>query len=117
MKKRKSHTNEEEKLNVRLERENKMEKLLISVLEDFKDVNLHSEAGRELIVNEIMHRIREKNPKEGWYLDLSPNKDRDYWQKKQQAMGDNYVYSRDLLEEKNKDQIDLFPDYEGGHLG
>ena len=117
MKKRKSHTNEKEKLNVRLERENKMEELLLSVLEDFKDVNLHSEGGRELLVNQIMHKIREQNPKKGWLLDLNPDSDNDFWEKKRKALSKDYAYSRDLLEKKENEQLDLFPDYEGGHLG
>ena len=31
--------------------------------------------------------------------------------------GTNYVYSRDLIENKDEEQIDLFPTYEGGHSG
>ncbi len=41
----------------------------MSVLEQFKEANLHSEAGRQLITNEIMFRIRDKNTP--WYLNLN----------------------------------------------
>ena len=47
--KKKLKLNEKEKLNVQLEKEgSKMdfEEVLLSVLEDFKDINLHSESGR-----------------------------------------------------------------------
>tara|TARA_R100000734_G_C3306187_1_gene96678 strand:- start:710 stop:916 length:207 start_codon:yes stop_codon:yes gene_type:complete len=44
-----------------------LEDLLLSILKDFEDVNLHSESGRELLVNEIMAKI--KDPSIGWFLD------------------------------------------------
>ena len=78
----------------------KFEDVILSVLEDFKDINLHSEAGRKVLLGEIMAQI--KNPKDGWFLDMG-----DEISKKKKKMKD-YVYSRDLLKAE---------DYKGGHLG
>ena len=69
-----------------------MEGIIKEVLEHFKDVNLHSEVARDSIAKEIIKMVNEKTDT-------------------------NYVYSRDLIENKDEDQIDLFPTYEGGHLG
>ena len=66
----------------------KFEDVILSVLEDFKDINLHSEAGRKVLLGEIMTQI--KNPKDGWFLDMG-----DEISKKKKKMKD-YVYSRDL---------------------
>ena len=101
------------------------EDVLLSVLEDFQDVNLHSEAGRTMVVKEIMHQI--KDPNKGWYLNLGDGIG-DYKNKKRQALGGDYIYSRDLIEGK---QLEIFEspdggetirsrkvnDYDGGHLG
>jgi len=46
----------------------KFEDIILSVLEDFKDVNLHSEAGRKVLLGKIMTQI--KNPRNGWFLDM-----------------------------------------------
>ena len=72
MRRKKLQLNEKEKLNVQLEkRGSKMdfEEVLLSVLEDFKDVNLHSESGRSILVKEMMVRL--KDPNVGWFLDFS----------------------------------------------
>ena len=67
--------------------------IIKDVLEHFKDANLHSEAARDGIAEEIIKRLNEKTETD-------------------------YVYSRDLIDEKrDEDQINLFPHYEGGHLG
>ena len=68
-----------------------MRGIIKDVLEYFKDANLHSEAAREGIAEEIIKRLDETTK-------------------------NDYVYSRDLLA-KEKDETDLFPVYEGGHLG
>ena len=47
----------------------KFQEILLSVLEDFEDVNLHSKSGRELLVKEMMVKI--KDPSNGWFLDMS----------------------------------------------
>ena len=101
------------------------EEVLLSVLEDFKDINLHSEAGRGILVKEMMVRV--KDPNAGWFLDFSGIIS-EYKNKKRQALGGDYIYSRDLLENK---QLEIFEspdggetiktrkidDYDGGHLG
>ena len=46
-----------------------MDKLILSVLEQFKDANLHSEAGRQLITDEIMFRVRDKTTP--WFLNMN----------------------------------------------
>ena len=69
-----------------------MERIIKDVLEHFKDANLHSEVARDSIAKEIIKMLNEKT-------------------------GTNYLYSRDLIENKDEEQIDLFPTYEGGHLG
>ena len=46
----------------------KFEDVILSVLEDFKDINLHSEAGRKVLLGEIMAQI--KNPKEKDFTSL-----------------------------------------------
>ena len=67
--------------------------IIKDVLEYFKDANLHSESAREGIAEEIIKRLDETTETD-------------------------YVYSRDLIEKKkDEDQIDIFPVYEGGHLG
>ena len=66
--------------------------IIKDVLEYFKDSNLHSESAREAIAEEIIKRLDETSKTD-------------------------YVYSRDLLEKKEKEKTDLFPVYEGGHLG
>lgn len=66
--------------------------IIKDVLEYFKDANLHSEAAREGIAEEIIKRLDETTK-------------------------NDYFYSRDLLAKKEKDETDLFPVYEGGHLG
>lgn len=67
--------------------------IIKDVLEYFKDANLHSESAREGIAKEIIKRLDETTKTD-------------------------YVYSRDLIEKKkDEEQIDLFPVYEGGHLG
>ena len=45
-----------------------MEKLIDTVLEQHRDVNLHSAAGRQTIVKAMMKKIRSK---EGWFLNLN----------------------------------------------
>ena len=45
-----------------------MEKLIETVLEELRDTNLHSAAGRQAIVKAIMKKIRSKT---GWYLNLN----------------------------------------------
>ena len=45
-----------------------MEKLIETVLEELRDTNLHSAAGRQAIVRAIMKKIRSKT---GWYLNLN----------------------------------------------
>ena len=69
-----------------------MEGIIKDVLEHFKDANLHSEVARDSIAKEIIKMLNEKTVA-------------------------NYVYSRELIENKDEEQIDLFPTYEGGHLG
>ena len=95
------------------------------VLEDFKDINLHSESGRSILVKEMMVRL--KDPNVGWFLDFSDGIS-DLKNKKRQALGGDYIYSRDLIEGK---QLEIFEspdggetirsrkvnDYDGGHLG
>jgi len=67
--------------------------IIKDVLEYFKDANLHSESAREGIAKEIIKRLDETTETD-------------------------YVYSRDLIEKKkDEEQIDIFPVYEGGHLG
>ena len=50
-----------------------MKKLIMSVLEDMSigQVNLESEASREMIANIIMATIKTNNGRKGWVLDLS----------------------------------------------
>ena len=45
-----------------------MEKLIETVLEELRDTNLHSAAGRQAVVRAIMKKIRSKT---GWYLNLN----------------------------------------------
>ena len=45
-----------------------MEKLIDNTLEKFRDTNLHSAAGRQTIVRELMKKIRTKK---SWYLNLN----------------------------------------------
>ena len=45
-----------------------MEKLIETVLEELRDTNLHSAAGRQAIVKAIMKKIRSKT---GWYLNMN----------------------------------------------
>ena len=45
-----------------------MEKLLETVLEELRDTNLHSAAGRQAVVRAIMKKIRSKT---GWYLNMN----------------------------------------------
>ena len=45
-----------------------MEKLIDTVLERYRDTNLHSAAGRQTIVKAMMKKIRSK---EGWFLNLN----------------------------------------------
>ena len=45
-----------------------MEKLIETVLEELRDTNLHSAAGRQAIVRAIMKKIRSKT---GWYLNMN----------------------------------------------
>ena len=45
-----------------------MEKLIETVLEELRDTNLHSAAGRQAIVRAIMKKIRSKT---GWYLNIN----------------------------------------------
>tara|TARA_B100002019_G_C20893112_1_gene414415 strand:- start:68 stop:454 length:387 start_codon:yes stop_codon:yes gene_type:complete len=128
VRRKKLQLNEKEKLNVQLEkRGSKMdfEEVLLSVLEDFKDINLHSESGRNILVKEMMVRL--KDPNVGWFLDFSDGIS-DLKNKKRQALGGDYIYSRDLSEGK---QLEIFEspdggetirsrkvnDYDGGHLG
>ena len=70
-----------------------MRGIIKDVLEYFEDANLHSESAREAIAEEIIKRLDTKE----------------------------YYYSRDLVSAKTKDdekeQPNLFPAYEGGHLG
>ena len=101
------------------------EEVLLSVLEDFKDINLHSESGRNILVKEMMVKL--KDPNVGWFLDFSDGIS-DLKNKKRQALGGDYIYSRDLSEGK---QLEIFEspdggetirsrkvnDYDGGHLG
>ncbi len=82
----------------------KFEDVILSVLEDFKDINLHSDAGRELLVGEIMEQIRK--PGNGWFLDMSGGIS-EHKKNKRKKLGGDYVYSRDLLDDE----------YKGGHLG
>ena len=84
------------------------EEVLLSVLEDFKDINLHSEAGRGILVKEMMVRI--KDPNAGWFLDFSGSIS-EYKNKKRQALGGDYIYSRDLFEKK---QLEIFESPDGG---
>ena len=46
-----------------------MEKLIDTVLEQYRDTNLHSAAGRQAIIKEIMKKIR--SGKEGWFLNMN----------------------------------------------
>ena len=46
-----------------------MEKLIDDVLKQYRKTNLHSEAGRQVIVRAIMKEIR--NPKRGFYLNMN----------------------------------------------
>ena len=46
-----------------------MEKLIKEVLEELKDTNLHSTAGRQTIVSAIMKEIRRKD--KGFFLELN----------------------------------------------
>ena len=39
----------------------KFEDVILSVLEDFKDINLHSEAGRKVLLGEIMAQIKNQH--------------------------------------------------------
>ena len=43
-----------------------MEKLIDEVLEKYRDTNLHSAAGRQVIVKEMMKKLR--SDKTGWVL-------------------------------------------------
>ena len=45
-----------------------MEKLIETVLEELRDINLHSAAGRQAVVKAIMKKIRSKT---GWYLNMN----------------------------------------------
>ena len=45
-----------------------MEKLIETVLEELRDTNLHSAAGRQAVVKAIMKKIRSKT---GWYLNMN----------------------------------------------
>ncbi len=45
-----------------------MEKLIETVLEELRDTNLHSAAGRQAVVRAIMKKIRSKT---GWYLNMN----------------------------------------------
>ena len=46
-----------------------MEKLIDDVLKQYRKTNLHSEAGRQVIVRAIMKEIR--NPNRGYYLNMN----------------------------------------------
>mgnify|MGYP003120739965 FL=1 len=73
MKKRKSQLNEKEKLNVLEElREfrNKVKKIILDVLKQYKDANLHSESARETIAKEMMKEFGMEEPK---YIYESPD--------------------------------------------
>ncbi len=74
----------------------KFEEVILSVLEDFKDINLHSDAGRELLAGEIMEQIRK--PGNGWFLDMGSGIS-EYKKNKRKELGGDYVYSRDLLDD------------------
>ena len=63
-----------------------MDKLILSVLEQFKDANLHSEAGRQVITDEIMFRVRDKTTP--WFLNMN------------------------TIDGKPEQQLELFPEYD-----
>ena len=46
-----------------------MEKLIDDVLKQYRETNLHSEAGRQIIIRTIMKEIR--NPNRGYYLNMN----------------------------------------------
>ena len=46
-----------------------MEKLIDDVLKQYRDTNLHSEAGRQIIIRAIMKEMRD--PNRGYYLNLN----------------------------------------------
>ena len=62
-----------------------MDKLILSVLEQFKEANLHSEAGRQLITDEIMYKVRDKTTP--WFLNMN------------------------TIDGKPEQQLELFPEY------
>ena len=66
----------------------KFQEILLSVLEDFEDVNLHSKSGRELLVKEMMVKI--KDPSNGWFLDMSEGINEYKKQKRLALNGDSY---------------------------
>tara|TARA_X000001382_G_scaffold128646_1_gene118821 strand:- start:3460 stop:3762 length:303 start_codon:yes stop_codon:yes gene_type:complete len=100
-----------------------MKKIILDVLEYFKNANLHSESARESIVDEIIKKL---DTKEYYYSrDLmhskinanSPYND-GYTNEAYEKFLDEYEGVSKVIPQDTKDKKDEeYEEYEGGHLG